>query len=374
MKILELIPNISGGGAERFTVDLSNLLVKNHEVILLTLYDPREDDLFRDELCPEIKTRSLGKEVGFDFKIFSRLYRAVKSISPDVIHNHLRSFNYLMPFIPFSGKKPIIHTIHNDAYKECPSGKVRFLRKQFFKRKNIGPVTISKESANSFEKAYSDTDHRLIYNGRKYPKKSESFDQVADKVGSFKEDQDTKVFVNIGRIIPQKHQLMLVKAFNRLVYEDGADAILFIIGGGRNNASSKKIQRKLKEAEEEHDHIFILGERPNATDYLHVADFFCLSSIYEGMPITLIEAFATGTIPICTPVGGIPEMVGELDKSLLVGSMDVEDFHQALKKAYDMPVGKQKKLKKKAEELFQEKYSMGQCAEKYEALYNELLN
>lgn len=372
MKILQLIPNISGGGAERLVVDLSNQLVKDHDITLLTLYNPREDDLFRDQLSPQIETISLGKKVGFDFKILFKLYRAVKSISPDVIHNHLRSFNYLMLCIPFLDDISIIHTVHNDAYKECPNSKTRFLRKLFFKRRNIQPVTISEESANSFENAYQDIDHSLIYNGRRYPKKGERFDRITDEIESFKKDQDTRVFVNIGRIIPQKNQLMLVKAFNRLVNKDNANSVLLMIGGGRNNQASKEIQWKLKEAEKKHDHIYILGERSNATDYLHAADFFCLSSIYEGMPITLIEAFATGTIPVCTPVGGIPEMVSKLDSSLLSKSTDEEDYYEVLKRAYCLEEEKQSKLKKRAADFFDELYSMEHCADKYEKLFKKL--
>src|SRR5699024_10807092 len=98
-------------------------------------------------------------------------------------------------------------------------------------------------------------------------------------------NDSTKVFVNIGRLQYQKNQLMLVKAFNKLVYEHNANAVLLIIGGGRNTGESRQIQRKLQQVEQKHAHMHLLGERPNATDYLYAADYFCLSSLYEGMPI-----------------------------------------------------------------------------------------
>src|SRR5690554_6919040 len=99
MKILQIIPNISAGGAERLVVDLCNELAKENEVFLLTLYDPREEDLFRDEINSNIKTVSIGKKLGFDSGIFKRLLNRIKMINPDVIHNHLRSINYLTPLI-----------------------------------------------------------------------------------------------------------------------------------------------------------------------------------------------------------------------------------------------------------------------------------
>src|SRR5699024_10946056 len=136
MKILQLIPNISGGGAERLVVDLSNELSIKHDVTLLTLYDPGDEDLFRDELVADVKTQSLCKKLEFEWKAIPKLYKAIKKIGPYVIHNHLRTFNYLMPSIPFLNDTPIIHTLHNDAFKECPNRKIRFIRKQFFKRNN----------------------------------------------------------------------------------------------------------------------------------------------------------------------------------------------------------------------------------------------
>lgn len=374
MKILQLIPNLAGGGAERLVVDLSNQLSKKHDIVLLTMYNSRKDDLFRDQINPNVKTLSLGKKLGYDWSIIPRLYKTIRSVTPDIVHNHLRSFNYLMPSIPLIRDLPFIHTVHNDAFKECANSKIRFLRKQFYKQMNVKPVTISKESAGSFEKAYMDIDHSLIYNGRRFPKKSENFDIVVNEIERFKKNRETKIFVNIGRQEKQKNQLMLVKAFNRLVYEDGANAILIIIGGGRDNKASRTIQQELKKTEQMYDHIHILGECSNATDYLHVSNYFCLSSIYEGMPITLIEAIATGSIPVCTPVGGVPEMVCDLEYSLLAESTEVDDYYKVLKRAYALRDEKQVEIKKRAKSLFKEKYSMEHCAKEYLKLYEELVN
>lgn len=374
MNIIQLIPTISGGGAERLVVDLSNQLVKNHKVTLLTLYNPQKDELFRDHLSPEIKTISLGKKLGFDSTIVPKLYKEIRRISPNIIHSHLRSFNYLMPIIPFMNDISVIHTIHNDANKECPNKKIRFIRKQFFRLKKVEPVAISQESARSFEETYPDIPYSLVYNGREYPAKSKNYDLATSEIENLKVNKKTKVFLNIGRQETQKNQLMLVKAFNRLVNKDNANAILLIIGGGRNNEASNQIQQKLKIAEEKQEYIHILGERSNATDYLYLADYFCLSSLYEGMPITLIEAFATGTLPICTPVGGIPEMMEELDSKLVSESINESDYYKSMRYALSMQQKDKAKLRKKAQSLFYKNYSIENCASNYLKIYNSLTN
>src|SRR5690625_3267743 len=112
MKILQIIPSLAGGGAERFVVDLCNCLVKNNELILVTFFGEKESNLFQEDLNADVENIILGKKSGFDVSLISRLYKTIKSTSPDVIHTHVRGFVYLMPLIPLLGKIPIVHTVH----------------------------------------------------------------------------------------------------------------------------------------------------------------------------------------------------------------------------------------------------------------------
>lgn len=118
MKILQLFPNISGGGAERFTLVMSKQLSNDNDVSLLTLYDPKGSDLFREEWNDYITNHSVGKTLGFDYKIFTRLYNIIKKIKSDVIHTHLRSINYLFPLYPLL-HIPLVHTVHSDAFNSA---------------------------------------------------------------------------------------------------------------------------------------------------------------------------------------------------------------------------------------------------------------
>src|SRR5699024_1594844 len=134
------IPNIQIGGAERFVVDLSNELVTEHEVILILFYDNTDVGNFKSLLNKNINVIFLDKKRGFDLRVIKRLYEIIHNIKPDIIHSHLRAFNYLIPIISLLRKTPIIHTVHNDAYQECVNRNIRWLRRLCFKRKNIFPV------------------------------------------------------------------------------------------------------------------------------------------------------------------------------------------------------------------------------------------
>lgn len=373
MKILQIIPNLASGGAERFTVDLCNKLSEDHHNIrLLTFYDRQEGDIFFDELNPKIRTVSLSKKRGVDPKLLQQLYNTIKLDPPDVIHSHLRALNYLMAVAPLLARTPIVHTVHSDAFKECTSSRLRQIRRKFFCRKNVMAVTISNESARSFSEAYKHTKNTLIINGRQQPVPSSKYIDVVNELSPYKKN-NTKVFVSISRISSEKNQLMMTRAFNQLVKKEKADAILLIIGSSRDSAESKSVESELKQLVSVSEGVFLLGEKANATDYLFASDYFCLSSVYEGMPISLIEAFAAGAIPVCTPVGGIPEMINELDPSLLAQGTSEEDYFQALKNAYHLSKERQEHLHKKAVILFKEKYAIARSAKSYQRLYQTLI-
>ena len=57
------------------------------------------------------------------------------------------------------------------------------------------------------------------------------------------------------------------------------------------------------------DRIKYLGERNDVLDLLSASDIFACLRFGEGMPMSLLESLSVGCIPVCTPVGGIPEAV-----------------------------------------------------------------
>ncbi len=87
---------------------------------------------------------------------FFRLTKLIKRLNPDVVHTHLGAilYNILSPFL-FRNIK-FFHTIHNEAKKEAETGgKISALaRKVLFRLGLTIPITISKESQNSFIKYY----------------------------------------------------------------------------------------------------------------------------------------------------------------------------------------------------------------------------
>jgi glycosyltransferase involved in cell wall biosynthesis len=132
-----------------------------------------------------------------------------------------------------------------------------------------------------------------------------------------------------GRLVPEKAYEIFVRAAVRISRE-GSDAHFVIAGGGP--------LREFLEAEIERAGIgprfHLVGFEHDVPFFLSQIDVFVLSSRFEGFPIALIEALASGLPSIATPVGGVPELLGT-DGGLIVAPESEEELAAAMRTMLD---------------------------------------
>lgn len=227
-------------------------------------------------------------------------------------------------------------------------------RKVLFRLGLTIPVTISKESQNSFIKYYgNNVSSELILNG--VPVVGIDKDNAKDDMSKGKIK-----LVNVARIQPQKNQIELVKAIDDL-NKRNFEVHLYIVGADDTPEASQI--RELKSS-----NTTLLGRKLNPRDYIAYADAFILSSKYEGLPLTLIECFATGKIPICTPVGGIPDLVKDGVNGLLAKGTMADDLYCVIQKFIALPIEKKQQMEIESYKSF-ESLTMNTCALNYIELF-----
>ena len=364
-KIVQMVPALGWGGAQVFCIQLCNELANKpgYDVTLISMYthDPQKH-LPLSMLNKKVKFISLGKKHGIDVKMFSKIYTTLKAIHPDVVHTHLHSGYYCFyAYLKLKYQFKKIHTLHNLAKQDAPAyGRIMF--KYFFKRHIIEAVSISDEVHNSAVKEYGTYMRTLIYNGSDEVKPTALFNQTKEKINRLKKNAATKVLLNVARISRQKNQKLLLDVMSELTNENVIAIIL-----GDYVPDDKPIYDEL--IANQPNNVHLLGKVTNVSDYLLCADAFVLTSIFEGLPISLLEAMSAGAIPVCTPVGGLISIVTK-DVGFLSDDVSKATYLKAVQSYLNADDTTIEQLKKNGKDLYNKEYSMQTCAAKYDALYH----
>lgn len=358
MKILQLSYSLSSGGGERFVVDLCNRLAENpqNEVVLLTTDDDRipKNVHYLKDVSQKVRFVNLHCPRGQHPKAFWRVFKTICREKPNIVHAHC---NLLLLYLPafFLRKIKFVHTLHNLA-GVCLQRKWCKPINKWFYRHRVQPVTISKTCQDSYVNLYGDHKSICITNGREALKPS----GMIPKDVVFLQNITAPVFIHVARCAVQKNQQRLFKVFDRLETE-GVKFQLIVLGSGYEKEWMPRYQ--------DNPQIHIVGERKNVADYMALADFFVLSSDYEGLPLTLLEAMSLGVIPVCTPAGGIVDVIENGKNGYCSQTFDDEEFYGIIKRAL-VEQGKLSKDLVKRE--YAEHYSMKVCALKYFEVYEKL--
>lgn len=305
MKIMQVIPYFCFGGAETMCENLCYALkTMGHTVEVVCLYD-LQTPISRRMEQRGIPLRYLGKKPGLDLSMIPKLTALMRQEKPDVVHTHLNVIKYAAPAAHMAGVKRCVHTVHNVADQEAEGRLQKVSNRFFFHHGWAVPVALSPLVRDTIVSFYALQPEQvpMVYNGidlcRCQPKQDYSL---------VKEP----VLVHIGRFNEQKNHFLLLDAFAQILQEIPG-CRLRLLGDGELEEAVKDYARQ-KNLE---SRVEFLGSREDVSAWLHDADVFVLPSKYEGMPMTLIEAMATGLPIVASAVGGVPDMIANGESGLL---------------------------------------------------------
>lgn len=363
MKIIELNFYLGGGGASRLMADLSNQYAsnKNNEVITVSVIESESagNDFisFKKDLIPSVKYIALNKKSGLGWASLYSVFRLIKKEHPDVVHLHANILLLLLPVL-FCQKVNYVHTIHTLVTRQYPNGIIKRIANWLYRKGKVIPVTISQECHESYKECFGRQEDILITNGREALKTTEKLLSVKKELSDIGVRQGTPVFLHVARHHPVKNHDRMFKTFQRLSNE-GIDYQLIVIGD-HYDVYEKQFNG--------HKQIHLIGARTNIGDYMYFADFFVLTSDKEGLPLSLLEAMSMGVIPVCTPAGGIKDVLRNGENGFMAKEVSDESFYQVVKQAlYEGSKISRNSIIKE----YKEKYSMEVCAKHYMDIYKK---
>lgn len=365
--MLHLIPNLRIGGAERLVADLIKYSDRSRiKSALVSLYDASGTYLEREVVEAGATVWSLGKRRGFDFRMFRRLAIVYNAFRPQVVHTHLYVLRYLVPLIKTRASRCVyVHTVHSVAEREVDR-LGRMVHWLCFKM-GVVPVAIAGAVAKSLQHVYGIKRCPLIPNGISltsflHCESHRTAWRLAHNV-----DPHSIVFVCTGRLAMPKNQQLLIQAF-AIVARRIPNVQLLLVGEGSDRLQLEWQTKRLGVCNK----VRFLGDRQDIPFILGASDVFVLASLWEGNPLSVMEAMAAGKPVIATAVGGIPELVEDHVTGLLVPSADVHSLasamhHLALDPTARCKMGQMGRRKALAE------FDVTRTVRAYEDLYQKLL-
>lgn len=360
MKILHFHKSLGAGGIESMVCNLANEMAKTQNVTVGTIFKPKSDDLFFHKLSSSVKTLDLGKtdDTKKPFKEIIKVFFTIQKGHYDIVHIHGYFYYYIIAIWLLHKKVTFFYTLHSDAFHESPPWDIKLIRikKAFFIKGWIRAITISPASQESFRQLYGCSSY-MIMNGISKPTINTEYPDTIERVSS-----NTKVFLNAGRVCQAKNQVMLCRVFDRLIKE-GYDVQLYIAGCIQDVGIYNEMKPYFS------DRIIFLDQRDDVPTLLAKADGMCLSSVYEGLPVVLLESLAVGCIPICTPVGGIVDVVTP-SIGILSKCADEDSYTEAMKTFLQIDEDGLKGMSKSCKSAF-EKYDIRITASHYLESYEK---
>ena len=313
------IGTLGNGGAERVVSILANKMAEEGmDVEILTYYDRP----ISYEINEKVKISVVEKITGNRNKI-KNLFEIRKYFKKNaqVVISFLAPFNMMAIAANFGTGIPMIVADRNDPSK-VPSNKVLRKIRDFLYCFADGVVMQTQKNKAYFSKIVQKKSE-VIYN----PVNLKEYAGISLNL------EREKTIVTAGRLMPQKNQKMMIRAF-KTVEDKYPEYQLIIYGEGPKRNDLEQLISELKLE----GNVQLPGNTTKLHDYIKAAGMFVLSSDYEGMPNALIEAMCLGLPVISTKVSGATDLIKDHENGILTELNDQGELEAAMLELIENPL------------------------------------
>lgn len=316
MRILQLIDSLAPGGAERMAVNYANAL--SGKIAFSGLVATRKEGDLKSQLYKEVFYLFLDRKTTFDFNALFKLRRYVVRHKVTLVHAHSSSF---LLAVLLKMVYPKIKVIWHDHY-----GNSEFLKTRNKKMLQLGSLFFCRIiTVNGLLKEWAL--RHLFCENVDYLPNFVVLDQNKETISL--SGKNGKRILCLANLRPQKNHLLLLEAAKKIKLF-APDWTFHLIGKDFEDHYSKIIHQKIINYELQ-ETVFIYGSSNGIVSAIQQSSIGILTSLSEGLPVSLLEYGYFGLPVVATAVGEVPKVL-DSENGVLIPSGDLFLLVQALEK------------------------------------------
>lgn len=363
IKVLQVVKSLGVGGAEMLLAETIKAHDREqfefHYIYFLPFKNQMKDSL--EAIGAKVTCLPAKSNLGIMAQLFA-LKKYCRHHNIDLIHAHLPWAGIVSRFVGKLTGIPVIYTEHNsfDIYNPIT---------QFFSRLNYSWQTkvlaVSEASKLSLEMRNLFKDIIYVPNGV-----NTSFFKKSNKMSLPKELEsfvEKKIVIGTVAVFRKQKRLDLIVEVARLSAERKLPFYFLMVGDGveMNFVKSLADRYHLK-------NINFVGMKKSPVELMNRMDAFLITSDFEGLPVALLEAMSMGIVPFSTPVGGIPNVIHDLQNGVLLHSNKPEDILFQLEKYCIGDNFRFNIMKQEARKTIVNGYSIERMVNQLETIYRQV--
>ena len=357
MNILQIASNMKNNGPAMVVYDLSyGLAEMGNNVYIAAAYGELVEKISHPNIhyinlpTDRLKCGKIKKIYYYSkncIKTYYLLKKIIKNKKIDIINSHQPISNIYAKMLSKNARIPFVTTSHN-IYKK-----------------------------SILNKTYVSGDHVIACSDEVYKNSIETFNVKREKITCIRNginptrlktskaiDNNRKYTIGtLAGLREQKSLDNLIKSFNEF-HKKITNSQLLIAGEGEEENKLKKLAKELKL----NNSIIFYGFADNPADILSRIDIFALSSKYEGLPISLLEAMSMKVPVVATAVGGIPWLIKDNHNGMLCEYGNLEEMANKFYLLYN-DKSLSKRIAEKGYDTIIDNYSYKKMAKQYYLVY-----
>jgi glycosyltransferase involved in cell wall biosynthesis len=368
INVLFVIVQMKMGGSEHLVWDLiRNLDRTRFTPHLAWFYEEKPLRQFSELNVPLFYVPKVKR---FDFATMRQLGKIIRENKIDVVNaHHFLSLVYSFYGCKLENRIGLIYTEHSVWEIQAISAKWRFMGRVLL-RFTDASVGISDKVKAALAATFNLKKHKTfsIPNGvdchRLKAPKDKDFFKI--KYGLAPDDIVLGMVANLKK---NKNHIFLLKVFRKLRKQNHRLKLLIIGQAFENDPEGSEDEiRRFIIASRLEDDVLLLGARTDIPELLKALDIFCLTSYREGLPISVIEAMASGLPVVGTNVEGIKDVIVHGKNGFLVELNNQEKLAEALQTLIADPVVRLK-IGAESRKIASLKYPLEKCVGHYQLLF-----